>query len=85
MKHYFLLSVTIPDFAIHDSWQSWLGFLYKYPLHKKTPAGIERLAENVWLIERASGVTFLSHLVSDADGSGLNPKVRFLMEDESAL
>lgn len=82
MKHYFLASLTIPDKTAHDSWQLWQSFLYKYPTHKKTPEGIQRLAENVWLIERANGVTFLSHLVSDADGNGLNPQVRFLMEDE---
>jgi hypothetical protein len=82
MKHYFLVSLTIPERTKSDMWQLWLGFLDKYPPHKKTPGGIQRLAQNVWLIDRANGVTFLSHLVSDADGNGLNPQVRFLMEDE---
>ena len=82
MKHFFLVSLTIPEDIKYDSQQSWLGFLDRYPVHKEAPAGIQRLAQNVWLIERANGAIFLSRLVSDADGSGLNPQVRFLMEDE---
>jgi hypothetical protein len=81
MKHYFLFSIAIPDRSKSDIWQLWLGFLHKYPTHKKAPEGTQRLAENVWLIDRATGVTFLSHLVSEADGCGLNPQVRFLMEE----
>ena len=83
MKHYFLVSITIPD--RHDSapWQWWLALLDNHGLHKKTPAGTQRLSENVWLIERDNGVSFLSHLIYEAEQRKLKHQVRFLMEDEA--
>jgi hypothetical protein len=82
MKHYFLVSVTIPEREKHDRWQAWLQFLSNNALHNKLSKGSQKLAENVWLIEKASGVIFFSHLVSEADAYGLNPQVRFLTEDD---
>lgn len=84
MKHYFLVSITIPDNTKYDKWQSWNAFLANPQLPTETGAGIQKLAQNVWLIERASGALFFSHLVSLADGYGLNPQVRFLLEEETA-
>jgi hypothetical protein len=81
MKHYFLFSVTIPDGQDPLMSQSWQGFLYNHPTHKKPAEGIQRLAENVWLIERTNGVSMLSSLVSSAEKFVLKASVRFLMEE----
>jgi hypothetical protein len=83
MKHYFLVSVTIPEQTQYDKWQSWLAFLSHNTLHRKITAETQRLADNVWLIDQSTGAIFFSHLVSQADGYGLKPQVRFLTEDST--
>jgi len=82
MKHYFLVSITIPDRTKAAPWQLWLGFLNSHPTHKEAPKGIERLAENVWLIPRDNGVSFLSSLVYEAAQIPLTCTVRFLTEGD---
>jgi hypothetical protein len=85
MKHYFLVAIAIPDRRKPVEWQSWLGFLDFLATHMPAPAGTNRLAESVWLIERDGGASVFASLISAADSSTLKHSVRFLMEDESAV
>jgi hypothetical protein len=64
-------------------WQSWSGFLYSHAPHKKEPEGVQRLAANVWLLDRSVGVSVLASLVHDAEQSGLKIQAQFLKADDA--
>ena len=82
MKHYILISITIPPPDAPTTRDIWRNFLFDNPAHKPLPEGGARLAENVWLLDRATGVNILARLVSHAEDVGLKPQVQFLKEDD---
>jgi hypothetical protein len=85
MKHYILVSITIPDRRAVVKWQAWRGLQEALESQAEQAEGIEKLSDNVWLIPRDSGVSFLGFLVHQADEDELRYRVRFLMEDDSAM
>jgi hypothetical protein len=82
MKHYFLVSITIPSRDDPAPWQWWLQFLEIHAAHKKIPEGSQRLADNVWLLERDNGINYLASLISEAAPRKLKHQVLFLMSDD---
>jgi hypothetical protein len=83
LKHYLLIWLTRPDQANSPKWQLWLRFLHTTLLQTEPPKGIQRLAENVWLIPRDSGVKFLVSLGHEAEQHELVYQARFLTSDDT--
>ena len=81
MKHYILVSVTIPEKSTSEKGQLWLGFRQALAERLKQRAQSGRLAENVWLLERDNDIRFFAFLVREAEQSELPLQARFLMED----
>jgi hypothetical protein len=82
MKHYILVSVTIPERSKTARWQAWQGFLQALAEQADKSPENGKLAENVWLLPRENGVSFFATLVHQAEHFGLQPQVRFLREDD---
>ena len=83
MKHYILVSLTKPDQTKRERWQLWLRFSNAPLVLSEPPKGTQSLAENVWLIERDTGIKFLASLAHEAEQYELVYQVRFLTSDDA--
>lgn len=56
-----------------DRWQqdAWKAFVGQTEAQLKPYQGIERLAENVWLLDLTASVTPLGFLIAGAEGLGI--------------
>jgi hypothetical protein len=84
MKHYILVSITIPEKPTSEKGHLWLGFRQALAERLKQHVQSGRLAENVWLLDRDNDVKFFAFLVHEAEQSELPLQVRFLTEDDQA-
>jgi hypothetical protein len=81
MKHYILLSVTVPaqtDAAYGD----WLTVSSRLEAIASKSEGLQRLAPNVWLLPRDAGMPFVAECMALASRSNLQAQPRFLNSDE---
>ena len=82
MKHYILLSVSVPE--VHsDDRARWYELQERLTPLAKTIKGIVQLGEGVWLLPRGPGMTFASECMAVARVKHLTSTARFVsMDDE---
>jgi hypothetical protein len=78
MKHYILLSVTVPGYDENEKLAQWQSLQQRLAGRAKTTKDIEVLAENTWLIPRAQGMPFLAECVALASRHGIEHRIWFL-------
>lgn len=81
-KHFILLSVELPKDGETDKATVWQSLQKRLAEKEKTTKDILKLADNVWLLERDSGMTFVAECIAVAEHNNLNPKARFLTEGD---
>jgi hypothetical protein len=81
MKHVIFVWVEWPRGEGRDENSKWSRFALELQRKGEPPTGTKKIDENVWLIDRKNGTSFLASIVSIAEASHLKVEVRYFSED----
>jgi hypothetical protein len=76
--HSILLALDIPDIRDDTRIGRWRGLLLDLESRSKGLEGLDRLAENVWLLDASSALSFLGALIHGAEDIPTNYRALFL-------
>jgi hypothetical protein len=77
MKHYVLVTITRPQRTDSEGVQKYFVFRQMTQADNQS----EKLAENIWLIERASGAKVLAEVLSAAAQTNVKFDIRYFTEE----
>ena len=82
MKHYILLSVTVPNEVEDEKHAKWRNLAQRLESLAKKTEGIVQLGEGVWLLPRDQGMPFAAECIYLAQANSLTVETRFLSGDD---
>ena len=83
MKHYILLSVTVPHDDEIEKIAAWQTLQQLLASKAKTSKDIVVLAPNVWLCPRGAGMLFVAECVARANKHEIQHHIWFLDEEDA--